>query len=62
MSATGSVDKLLDTQEIASVLGVNPRTIQRWAEGNKIPHYRNQGVIRFDKAEVLQSMKKGGEE
>lgn len=48
-------NRLLSIQEVAEYLGVSPRTVQAWCQGNKIPHYKIGGRLRrFDKREIDQ--------
>jgi len=51
----------LETAEaMADRLGVSPRTIRDWARTGKIPCVRiTAKVVRFDVADVLQSLRAG---
>jgi excisionase family DNA binding protein len=39
-------DKLLPPGEVAKMLGVDPKTLTRWANANKIPSIRTLGGHR----------------
>jgi excisionase family DNA binding protein len=39
-------------KQAACYLGLSPKTIYVWAEGNKIPAYKVGRVWRFDRAEL----------
>jgi excisionase family DNA binding protein len=40
-------------EDIAQLLGISVRTVQRLAESGEIPSYRVGTQLRFDRAEVL---------
>ena len=53
MDPTQGINRLLTTSEIADLLTVSRRTIDRLVEKNLIPHLRvSNRVIRFDFAAV----------
>ena len=46
-------DKLLPPGEVAKLLGVDPKTVTRWAEKGMLPHIRTPGGHRrFRKSAV----------
>lgn len=56
--------KFLTVKEVASLLIVKPSTIYLWAEQKRIPHYKINGVLRFEESEILEwikSFRKGGD-
>lgn len=52
-------DKLLKKREVASVLGVSPRSVERMASSGLLARIRVLGAIRFRSSEV-QAIVKGG--
>ena len=49
---------LMRPAEVASLFGVSPKTVTRWAEDGKLPSVRTRGGHRrFDEDEVLRILK-----
>lgn len=45
----------LTSGEVAALCGVDPKTVSRWANENKIPHFRTLGGhLRFHEKDVLE--------
>jgi excisionase family DNA binding protein len=54
------MSKWIGTKEAARVLDVCEPTIRKLVKRNLIPYYQvSQKGVRFDKAELLQSIKRG---
>ena len=50
-------NRLVDARELAQVLGVSPRLIQRMAQQGRIPSFVvGDRLLRFDLHAVLQAM------
>jgi len=45
-------DRLLDLQDAAAFLGVQPRTVRAWAAAGKLPHYRVGWLLKFRRDEL----------
>lgn len=45
-------DSWLLPEDIAAIVGVTPRTIQRWCNEQRIPHWRLGRLFRFTPAQV----------
>lgn len=45
---------VLDTNEVAAMLGVRPDYIRRLASNREIPHYKKSNRIYFKKSEIEQ--------
>ena len=41
---------------LARILGVNPKTVARWAKERRIPYYRVARTLRFDVEAVLRAL------
>jgi|10_taG_2_1085330.scaffolds.fasta_scaffold00996_9 excisionase family DNA binding protein len=52
-----AIPVIITTSELAELLKVNEVTIQRWCRQRKIPFYRSGSDYRFDKNEVLRTLK-----
>jgi excisionase family DNA binding protein len=51
------VPELLTTGELAEVLRVNPRTVERWKVAGEIPAKVNRGrIVRYVLADVLAAL------
>jgi excisionase family DNA binding protein len=46
--------EFLTTKDIAEILKVKPSTVYGWAEQGLIPCFKLNGVLRFDKDEILK--------
>lgn len=44
----------LTCEDLAPIIGVTPRTIQRWAKHRTIPHVRIGRLVRFTPEQVAQ--------
>lgn len=49
---------LIDTATLAEHLGVDPRTVRRWAADGRVPYYQPGGSPRYDPVEVLAWLEK----
>lgn len=47
-------DFLLDTQDVASMLRVTPRSIQRWVKSGKLKSLKIEGICMFSNNELLR--------
>ena len=45
-------EPLVNSLEIAPMLGVKDRTVRKWAEAKEIPSYRTGSLIMFKKSEI----------
>lgn len=52
-------DKLLPPREVAELLGVDPKTVSRWARLGKIPSVRTPGGHRRFRKSVIDSIING---
>jgi len=43
----------MTAKEVAQIIGASPKTVYQWAEERLIPHYKVNGLLRFDLDEVL---------
>jgi len=50
--------RLLTVKELANYLGVNPFSVYRWVEQQRLPHRRVDRLIRFDLREVEEFMRR----
>lgn len=48
----------LSSREVCSMLGISKRCLQNWRDQQKIPYQKLFGKIVYDKAAILQWMKK----
>ena len=47
------MDEFISEKEVAQILGVNQRTVGRWADQGKLTRYRQFGVrVRYKRVEV----------
>jgi excisionase family DNA binding protein len=54
------MSKWIGTREAARVLHVCEPTVRKLVKQNRIPYYQvSEKGVRFDKAELLQSVKRG---
>jgi len=49
--------KFLDVKEVSALLGAKTSTIYQWAELGQIPSYKLNGLLRFEKSEILEWLK-----
>ena len=54
-------ETVMDLHEVANMLKVSPRTVQKWMRRNDFPYYKIGKVLRFLKSEVLEWFKLQGE-
>lgn len=52
---TPTTRQLVDTAELADILGVSTNTIRRWEADGHIPSIRIAGTVRYDLHAVLQA-------
>jgi excisionase family DNA binding protein len=52
-------DKLLPPREVARLLGVDPKTVSRWAETGKIPSIKTPGGHRRYRKSVVDAILNG---
>jgi excisionase family DNA binding protein len=53
-------DRLLTVRELAEYVRVNPFTVYRWVEQNRIPHLRVGRTLRFRLEEINEFMRERG--
>lgn len=52
--------RLLSSRAAAAWLGVEPKTLSRWAREGKVPHYRvGRRILRFSVDEVVAALREG---
>jgi len=49
--------KFLDVKEVSALLGAKTTTVYQWAELGQIPSYKLNGLLRFEKSEILEWLK-----
>ena len=49
--------KLITVKDVSEILNVKSAAVYDWTYQNKIPYYKLNGVIRFDKDEILEWIK-----
>ena len=49
--------KLITVKDVSGILNVKPMAVYEWTYQNKIPYYKLNGVIRFDKDEIFEWIK-----
>jgi len=49
--------KFLDVKEVSALIGAKTTTIYQWAELGQIPSYKLNGLLRFEKSEILEWLK-----
>jgi excisionase family DNA binding protein len=54
-------DRLLTVRELAAYVRVNPCTVYRWVEQNRIPHLRLGRTLRFRLDDINQFMRERGQ-
>jgi excisionase family DNA binding protein len=54
-------DRLLTVRELAAYVRVNPFTVYRWVEQNRIPHLRVGRTLRFRLDDINQFMRERGQ-
>jgi excisionase family DNA binding protein len=45
-------DRLLNLEDTAALLGVQPRTVRAWVAAGKLPHYRVGWLLKFKRDEL----------
>jgi excisionase family DNA binding protein len=53
-------DRLLTVRELAEYVRVNPFTVYRWVEQNRIPHLRVGRTLRFRLQDIDEFMRERG--
>ena len=53
--------EIMTTGELADCFKVSERTIYNWRKEGRISALPIPGIVRFDRSDVLKSLKKGGE-
>ena len=48
--------EITDVKGLAEILGVKKETIYQWTYARKIPHYKMNGIVRFDLDKVERWM------
>ncbi|HYU74081.1 MAG TPA: helix-turn-helix domain-containing protein [Ktedonobacteraceae bacterium] len=57
-SITGTLDDFISEKEAAQFLGVNPRTVGRWADQGRLTRYKQFGLrVLYKRAEIEQFAK-----
>jgi excisionase family DNA binding protein len=51
-SATGTLEKLLTVAELAQLLKLNPKTVERMARAGRLPSLRVCGRVRFRPSDI----------
>ena len=51
-------ERLMTARELASILGISPKTIYSYAERNMIPHFKIEANVRFRGREVAEWLHK----
>jgi len=51
-------EELLTTSEAAAEFGVDAKTVVRWADAGKIPHFRTLGGHRRFRASVVRELRR----
>ena len=49
--------KLITVKDVSEILNVKSTAVYDWTYQNKIPYYKLNGIIRFDKDEILEWIK-----
>ena len=49
--------KLITVKDVSELINVKSAAVYDWTYQNKIPYYKLNGVIRFDKDEILEWIK-----
>ena len=52
------MEKLLDVNGVATLLGVKPSTIYQWTHQGYIPHVKLNNLVRFRTSKVLEWVEK----
>jgi len=48
-----SSDEFISEKEAAQILGVNPRTVSRWADQGRLTRYKQFGLrVRYKRSEI----------
>lgn len=50
--------EIVTVKELAEFLKVKPSTIYQWAEQGRLPCFKLNGALRFDKTEVIKHIRK----
>ena len=53
----GNTMKLITVKDVSEIINVKSAAVYDWTYQNKIPYYKLNGVIRFDKDEILEWIK-----
>jgi excisionase family DNA binding protein len=53
-------EEILTTQEVADLLKLHPKTVNKLARCGRLPAYRIGRQWRFRKSEILKLVEKGG--
>jgi excisionase family DNA binding protein len=55
MPPSNGQDRYLRNAQVAEILGVNSKTIQRWTKEGKLPHLRTLGGhFRYEESEIRE--------
>ena len=49
--------RLIDISQLSELINIKPKTIYDWVHKGKIPYYKIEGSLRFDRDEVLKWLK-----
>lgn len=49
-------EKILDPREAAEFLGINPRTLQKYANQGLVQRYRIGGSVRYKQSELIAAL------
>ncbi len=52
--------ELLTANEVISLLGISPSTLNNWKRDGKIPYHRLQGRIFFKYDEIVETLESSG--
>jgi excisionase family DNA binding protein len=52
-----ALPNLISAEELAPQLNISYRSLLRWAQLGKIPHYRLEKQVRFDPEEIREWLK-----
>jgi excisionase family DNA binding protein len=53
-------EALMPNRQVAALLGVHPKTLQRWVREHRIPAYRVGSRYRFKPAQVAEFIRARG--
>lgn len=57
MTTLDSTKEILNRAELADLLDVTERTVDRMRDSGEIPFFKSKGVVRFFREQVLEAMK-----